>query len=725
MKQLIRELRRREVFRTAGLYVGICWILIEVASVLLPVFDAPEWLFRGIIIVAFAGFPVMLILAWFYDASAEGISLQADPTDTVVQQLGARRSDFAIIGLLVVALAISLTLNVRKDTPTTAAATEPVSVLAVAILEGADEASLGQVLEEALRVGLEAAPHISVLDLDKALQLARQERPGAVGLDPELARRVATSQGIDVLLTVSLQWAAPDIEIAIEAIDVAASQPLFEIDEAAVSQDAVLLAVADLSLRARKKFGDPTLRGDEAQRARGTLAASLPAARAYASARQLESLGQLDEAVGFYRQAVEADPQLGRALARLALAESALGEDESAQAHWAKALTRMDAMTEREQLLLRARYAADVAREAGAAKSIYAELVEKFPADVSARERYADVLFRELDFAAASKQLKDILRVFPGDTVYQARLALYAMYNGDWETATAEAAEAIAADADYGTAYLPLAMASLAQGEAETARKTFTRMAANAKRGYGASVAELGLADIDLYYGQRDSAQQRLVSGIDSDIARGQARMAALKSIALAQAQSERGQPEAAAASATSALELSDDLPVQVMAALVFLRADDVDAARGLIDALAARPEADSRAYAAMLSGMLLQRDGEDTAAILAMRDAISIADLWLIRFQICKAYLLAGSYPEALGELTTLNARRGEATAAFLDDMPSYHLLAELPYWTGRVQEAQNLRTAARVSYRRFLALRPQGGVLADDASERAARLE
>ena len=36
MKRFIRELRRREVFRTLGLYVGVCWILIEVASVVLP-----------------------------------------------------------------------------------------------------------------------------------------------------------------------------------------------------------------------------------------------------------------------------------------------------------------------------------------------------------------------------------------------------------------------------------------------------------------------------------------------------------------------------------------------------------------------------------------------------------------------------------------------------------------------------------------------------------------
>jgi hypothetical protein len=33
VNRLLKELRRREVFRSAGLYVGVSWILIEGASV--------------------------------------------------------------------------------------------------------------------------------------------------------------------------------------------------------------------------------------------------------------------------------------------------------------------------------------------------------------------------------------------------------------------------------------------------------------------------------------------------------------------------------------------------------------------------------------------------------------------------------------------------------------------------------------------------------------------
>ena len=64
MQGLIRELRRREVFRTAGLYVGIAWIAIEGASVLLPAFDAPDWVLRALMFADVVDFVIEIVLAW-------------------------------------------------------------------------------------------------------------------------------------------------------------------------------------------------------------------------------------------------------------------------------------------------------------------------------------------------------------------------------------------------------------------------------------------------------------------------------------------------------------------------------------------------------------------------------------------------------------------------------------------------------------------------------------
>ena len=62
---LFDELARRNVIRGAIAYAAVGWLIIEVGSVLLPAFAAPEWMLRALIIVALAGFLPAVILACF------------------------------------------------------------------------------------------------------------------------------------------------------------------------------------------------------------------------------------------------------------------------------------------------------------------------------------------------------------------------------------------------------------------------------------------------------------------------------------------------------------------------------------------------------------------------------------------------------------------------------------------------------------------------------------
>ena len=93
---------------------------------------------------------------------------------------------------------------------------------------------------------------------------------------------------------------------------------------------------------------------------------------------------------------------------------------------------------------------------------------------------------------------------------------------------------------------------------------------------------------------------------------------------------------------------------------------------------------------------------------------------MWLLRFYLGKAYLRAGFFAEALDEFTACINRKGEASAIFLDDLPTYRYMAVLPYWLGRAQEELGMPEAARENYAAFIAGRPEGEPLADDARQR-----
>jgi hypothetical protein len=160
MHKLIRELRRREVFRATGLYVGVVWILIEVASVLLPAFDAPDWVLRTLIIVGIIGLPVTIVLAWFFDFTDHGIEVQAEATDTVVMPFGSRRTDFVVIGVLSVALIFSVYLNIASG-PEIVEELEPMSVLIADFDNKTGDPLFEGSLEQALNLGIEGASFIT------------------------------------------------------------------------------------------------------------------------------------------------------------------------------------------------------------------------------------------------------------------------------------------------------------------------------------------------------------------------------------------------------------------------------------------------------------------------------------------------------------------------------------------------------------------------------------
>jgi len=102
---LTAELKRRNVFRVGAAYGIVAWLLVEMASVVLPALRLPEWTLTLLVFLVVAGFPLALILAWAFELTPEGIKRETavDPDQPITRSTG-RKLDFAIIGLLVVAV---------------------------------------------------------------------------------------------------------------------------------------------------------------------------------------------------------------------------------------------------------------------------------------------------------------------------------------------------------------------------------------------------------------------------------------------------------------------------------------------------------------------------------------------------------------------------------------------------------------------------------------------
>jgi TolB-like protein len=106
----LSQLRDRGVLRVAASYAVIGWLLLQIADVTFEPLGLPRWAMTGLIVAVGLGFPVAVLLAWFFELGDHGITRDQAPAAASRPQVhGLRRyADVAIIGVLLVAVAVLL-----------------------------------------------------------------------------------------------------------------------------------------------------------------------------------------------------------------------------------------------------------------------------------------------------------------------------------------------------------------------------------------------------------------------------------------------------------------------------------------------------------------------------------------------------------------------------------------------------------------------------------------
>jgi adenylate cyclase len=118
VREFVKELSRRNVFRVGVAYIVICWIIAQVAELALGSFGAPGWVIKTILLVLALGFPLALFFAWAYELTPEGLKKEkeVDRSQSITPNTG-RKLDFIIIGLLSVGLTFVVIDNYFLDSP--------------------------------------------------------------------------------------------------------------------------------------------------------------------------------------------------------------------------------------------------------------------------------------------------------------------------------------------------------------------------------------------------------------------------------------------------------------------------------------------------------------------------------------------------------------------------------------------------------------------------------
>jgi TolB-like protein len=108
LKSIVFELRRREVFRAAGLYIVGSWVVLQVAALAFQSLGIPDTALAWVWIAVFVGFPLAMLFAWRYEMTMKGIVRTPPAKGPDAGDLSLRSVDYVILTSLAAVVAITV-----------------------------------------------------------------------------------------------------------------------------------------------------------------------------------------------------------------------------------------------------------------------------------------------------------------------------------------------------------------------------------------------------------------------------------------------------------------------------------------------------------------------------------------------------------------------------------------------------------------------------------------
>lgn len=582
----------------------------------------------------------------------------------------------------------------------------PLSVLVADFTNHTGDPIFDGTLEPMFNVALEGASFINAYNRGNARKLAQKLPNPTDKLDEQPARLVAISQGIGAVVTGELRRRGEKYNLSATALDAVSGNVIAQSEVTADNKDKVLLAIPNLVAPIRKALGDSTPESVQLAAEAGAFqAGSLEAVHEYGVAMDQQFAGKMGEAFESFSKAAELDPDFARAYSGMAAVAGNLGHEQDSEKYFKLAMQHVDRMTERERYRVRGLYYL-MSENWDKCIEEYSELLKQYPADNMGHNNLSICYKSEHNTPKAIEELKRSLEVAPNNQL-RVNLALYLSYTGDFHSGEQEARTVLEVNPAFETGYAALAYAQVGQGQLTEAIKTYQQLEKTGE--FGQSMAAPGLADIAIYEGRLTDSVHLLETAAGADVKAGRLESAAADFGLLGYAQLLRKQKAAALAAAERALANSKSVSTRFAVCRIYSAAGETAKAQKLAEGFATEAQLEPRVYAKLIEGEVALQQKDPRRAIQLFGEANKMLDIWIGRFDLGRAYLDAGLFPEADAEFDRCIKRRGETLDLF-DYVSTYGFLPEAYYYQGRAREGLN-SPGFRDSYGTYLNIRGKAG--------------
>lgn len=226
-RKFFSELNRRNVIKAVVAYLAVAWVILQLADTILPVYDAPPYVQKGLIVLLLIGLVFWTAFSWIYDLTPGGIhKTTAAEINTETQLQNSRRLNQVIVGSIITAILLLVTASFwagsQWSAPKTAGGEIRVAVIPLITEDSTETADYyGQGLTESLIDALSEVGELTVLSLASTQYLTA----GFLPEDPFMKKEV---QNVDYFIHGTLQRDENDLNIELQLLTALDKEPVWE-----------------------------------------------------------------------------------------------------------------------------------------------------------------------------------------------------------------------------------------------------------------------------------------------------------------------------------------------------------------------------------------------------------------------------------------------------------------------------------------------------------------
>src|SRR6266851_2076014 len=263
-----------------------------------------------------------------------------------------------------------------------------------------------------MAIQLEQSPFLNILSDQKVNQTLKlmKRKPGD-RITQEMAREICQRTASKALLAGSIAILGSHYFIALKALNCQTGDSLGSAEEEGARK---LRGKLGESLASLQKYDKPL---------HEATTSSIEALQAYTQANRIWDEKGDQEALPYYKRAVELDPNFALARAELGLVCSNLGQTDLASENLTKAYDLRNQVSERERFSIESTYYLIATGELDKAVQVFAQDLQTYPNDEYAHLNLSIAFMALGRYDKAAVELEEDVRLYPRDTSYLFSLA--------------------------------------------------------------------------------------------------------------------------------------------------------------------------------------------------------------------------------------------------------------------------------------------------------------